>query len=99
MVQRANPLRRRAHLLLVKKPHSCGANIVVWLALHELESRQSWQGYGQNLADGGRGTVSEHHDSIGQQHRFIHVMRHYDDRASGFLDDRRKLVLQMRASE
>ncbi|MGH8728109.1 MAG: hypothetical protein ACREV9_08135 [Burkholderiales bacterium] len=52
MVQRANPLRRRAHLLLIKKLHDCGANIVVGLALHELQSRPPWQYHAENLTDG-----------------------------------------------
>ena len=34
----------------------------------------------QNLSDGGRWAVGHHHDSIGQQHGFIHIVRDHHNR-------------------
>ena len=53
----------------------------------------------QNFADGGGRPVGHHHDAVGEQHCFVHVVRHHDHRALRVGDDLHQLVLQLGAGQ
>ena len=49
----------------------------------------------QDLADGGGRAVGHHHDAVGQQHRFVDIVRHHHHGGPGARDDGDQLVLQL----
>ena len=53
----------------------------------------------ENTADLGARTVGEHHDPIGEKHRFIHVMGDHDSRECVLIANLHELLLQIAAGQ
>ena len=86
--------------LLLQEADQLAAQAVI---LGVLQNRQALarprERHREDLADAGLRTVGHHHDAVGKQQGFIHIVGHHHGGDAGLLADLHQLLLQVAAGE
>ncbi len=85
---------RKCLTLVEKLQHLCAQMGVVRVFAQGQAFARARQIDRENFADGRGRAVGQHDDTVGQQHRLVHVVRHHHHGGAAFRHDALQLVLQ-----
>src|SRR5712672_2959977 len=89
--------RGLAHLLAIQELEQLRTQCHVLLVARKCDAvARARQVDGEDPADRRRGSVGHHDDAVGEQHRFVDVVRDHEDRAARGRDDPHQFVLEVR---